>query len=293
MFRDTRRVRQLLALLILTSFTLITIDYRSGDDSPLRPLRRAAGAVFGPVERAVSTVVRPVGNALSTLGDLGSLEREVERLRAEQTRVQAEARQNEDLRRQLAEAQKLLKLGQDGQFRLVAARVIGVAPSSFEWTVMIDAGTRDGVRKNMTVVNGDGLVGRVLEASPYSSQVLLAIDAKSNVGARLAHSGDGGLLRGNGLGDMTLEVTNPTAQIAVGHPIVTAGSTFTAGVPIGQVKATRSTPGALTRTVIVTPYVRYTALDQVAVIVKVERRTPRDAVVPARPSPTPTTKPPK
>lgn len=233
----------------------------------------------------MSAVVRPVGNALSSLGDLGSLDDEVKRLRAEQARVQAEARQNEDLRRQLAEAQKLLKLGQDGQFRLVAARVIGVAPSSFEWTVTIDAGTRDGVRKDMTVVNGDGLVGRVLEASPYSSLVLLAIDAKSNVGARLAHSGDAGLLRGNGLDDMTFEVTNPTAQIALGQPIVTAGSTFTAGVPIGQVKATRSTPGALTRTVIVTPYVRYTVLDQVAVIVKVERQTPRDVLVPAKPSP--------
>jgi rod shape-determining protein MreC len=291
MFRDKRRVRQLLALLILTSFTLITIDYRSGDESPLASVRRFAGAVFGPIERAVSAVVRPIGNALSTVGDLGTLDGEVKRLREEQTQVRGEARRVEDLRRQLDEARGLLKIANDGQFRLVSARVIGVAPSSFEWTVTIDAGSRDGVRKDMTVVNGDGLVGRVISAAPFSSQVLLAIDAKSKVGARIAHTGEGGLLGGNGLDDMTFEVTNPAVQVATGQPIVTAGSTFVAGVPIGQVKETRSTPGALTRTVVVTPYVRFTSLDLVGVIIKQERRTPRDALVPARPAPTQTATP--
>lgn len=289
MFRDNRRVRQLLVLLILTSFTLITIDYRSGDESPLAPVRRFAGAFFGPVERAVSSVVRPIGNALSTVGDLGSLDSEVKRLRAEQTQVQGEARRVEDMRRQLDDARALLKLAGEGQFRLVSARVIGVAPSSFEWTVTIDAGSSDGVRKDMTVVTGAGLVGRVISAAPFSAQVLLAIDAKSKIGARIAHSGEGGLLKGNGLDDMTFEVTNPAAQVAVGQPIVTAGSTFAAGVPIGAVKETRSTPGALTRTVVVTPYVRFTALDLVGVIVKSERRTPRDVLVPTKPaSPAPT-----
>jgi rod shape-determining protein MreC len=286
MFRDSRRVRQLLALLVLTSFTLITIDYRSGDESPLTSLRGLAGSIFGPIERGVATVVRPVGNALATLGDLGSLDGEVKKLRAEQARVQAESRRADDIRRQLDEAQRLLKLASDGQFRLVAAHVVGVAPSSFEWTVTIDVGTRDGVRKDMTVVNGDGLVGRVIGATPYSSQVLLAVDAKSKVGARLAYTGEGGLLGGNGLGDMTFEMTNPTAQVDIGQPVVTAGSTFTAEVPIGQVKATRSTPGALTRTVVVTPFVRFTALDTVGVIIKRQRTTPRDVLVPPKPTPT-------
>jgi rod shape-determining protein MreC len=287
MFRDSRRVRQLLALLILTAFTLITIDYRSGEDSPLRSVRGAVGSVFGPIERAVAAVVRPVGNALSTLGDLGSLDREVKKLRAEQSRVQAESRQNDDIRRQLDEARRLLKLTADGQFRVVAARVVGVAPSSFEWTVTIDAGSRDGVRRNMTVVNADGLVGRVITVSPYSSQVLLAVDAKSKVGARLAYTGEGGLLSGNGVGDMTFEMTNPAAPVEVGQPVVTAGSTFTAEVPIGRVKATRTAPGALTRTVVVTPYVRFTALDMVGVVLAQQRTIPRDALVPPKPAPTP------
>jgi rod shape-determining protein MreC len=41
----------------------------------------------------------------------------------------------------------------------------------------------------------------------------------------------------------------------------------------------------------VTPYVRFTALDLVGVIVRQERQTPRDVLVPAKPGPTPTVRP--
>jgi rod shape-determining protein MreC len=290
MFRDQRRVRQLLALMILTSFTLITIDYRAGDESPFAAVRRGAATIFGPIQRGVAAGVRPVGNALSTLGDVGTLQAEVDRLKAEQAKVRGDARRNEDIQRQLADARSLLKLADLGQFRMVAGRVIGVATSSFEWTVTVDVGTKDGVHKDMTVVNGDGLVGRVIEAAPYSSKVLLAIDANSTVGARLAKTSEGGLLRGNGGTDMTFALTEPSIDVQIGQAVVTAGggSTFAGEVPIGSVRESKATPGELARTVIVTPFVNFTSLDLVGVIIKKERTTPRDVLVPAAPTPTPT-----
>src|SRR4028119_1645161 len=59
MNRDTRRTRALLFLLLLTSITLITVDHRGGDDSPLAGLRSFAAAVFGPVEKAAAAIPRP------------------------------------------------------------------------------------------------------------------------------------------------------------------------------------------------------------------------------------------
>jgi hypothetical protein len=48
---------------------LITVDYRGGDDSPLRGLRGVGATVFGPVERAAAAVVRPVGKTFDALKD--------------------------------------------------------------------------------------------------------------------------------------------------------------------------------------------------------------------------------
>ncbi|MEP7055871.1 MAG: rod shape-determining protein MreC [Actinomycetota bacterium] len=280
-------MRQLLGLMILTSFTLITIDYRAGANSPFRGLRSSVGTFFGPIERGVSGVVRPVGNALSTLGNVGNLNKEVRKLRAASAAVEQQRHTNEDKQRQFDDMGKLLKLVNGGQYRTIAAHVIGAAPSNFTWTVTIDAGSDRGVRKDKTVVNGDGLVGRVIEVSKFTSTVLLAIDVESTVAARLSYTGERGLVKGNGPKDMQFDVTPATTEVRSGQPVVTAGSTFVPGVPIGEVMATRAAPGDTTRSVVLKPYVNFSNLDIVGVVVQQERKTDLDALVPANPAPSP------
>jgi rod shape-determining protein MreC len=288
MFRDSRRVRQLLLLMILTSITLITIDYRSGGSSPFRGLRRSAGTFFGPLERGISSALRPIGNALSTLGNVGNLDSEVKKLRAERAAVEGQKRTNEDKERQYQDALKLLKLTHEGQYRTIAAHVIGAAPTNFTWSVTIDAGSDRGVRRDHTVVNADGLVGRVIEVSKFTSKVLLAIDVKSTVGARLAYTGETGFVSGNGPDQLQFEVTPATAEVRTGQPVVTAGSTFVAGVPIGEVVSSRAAAGATFRRVVLKPYVDFTHLDLVGVVVRPERKISPDALVPPAPTPSST-----
>jgi rod shape-determining protein MreC len=288
MFRDSRRVRQLLGLMILTSITLITIDYRGGANSPFRGLRRSAGTVFGPIERGVSAAVRPIDNALSALGNVGNTERDNKRLRAELAAVEFQKRTNADKQRQYDDAMRLLKLANDGQYRTIAAHVIAAAPTNFSWTVTIDAGSDRGVRYDQTVVNADGLVGRVIDVSKFSSTVLLAIDLKLTVGGRLSYTGETGMVSGNGPTRLKFEVTPATADVKAGQPVVTAGSSFVPGVPIGEVIETRAQPGAIARTVILKPYVNFAKLDLVGVVVKQERKTDLDALVPSPPPATAT-----
>jgi rod shape-determining protein MreC len=290
MFRDQRRVRQLLGLMILTSFTLITIDYRGGDDSPFRGVRRAAGSFFGPIERGVATVVRPVGNALSTLGNVRHLDKDLKKLKAERAEVLGQARRNADLQRQVEDMEKLLKVTRAGQYRTVTAHVIGAGPSNFTSTVTISVGTDDGIREDMTVMNSDGLVGRVIRASASTSDVVLITDAQSRVAARLSHSRDNGLVYGKGGGDLRFEMPNATADIQIGQYVLTLGTTYAPGIPIGTVKETRASPGAVSRTVIVKPLVNFSRLDLVSVVVtqKQESKVDPDVLVPPKPTPTPT-----
>ena len=287
MFRDSRRVRQVLLLAILTSITLITIDYRSGGSSPFRGLRSAAGTVFGPIERGVSSALRPVGNALSTLGNVRNLDKEVKQLRAERAAVEGQKRTNEDKQRVYDDARKLLKLTELGQYTVIAAHVTGAAPSNFSWTVSLDAGSDRGVRRGQTVLNADGLVGRVIEVSKFTSKVLLAIDLKSTVGGRLAYTGEPGFVGGNGPKELKFEVAPATTEVRIGQPVVTAGSAYVAGVPIGEVISTRADPGAPSRSVVLKPYVDFSRLDLVGVVVLTERRMDPDAAIPPNPLVTP------
>ncbi|HET6910378.1 MAG TPA: rod shape-determining protein MreC [Mycobacteriales bacterium] len=291
--RDNRRARVILAMLLLTAFTLITLDYRSGGGGPLR---RIGNAVFGPVETAAADVARPIGSFFASLGHLSSYKHDNDKLRKQLQAAQEQNRLHANQDAQFKDMERLLHLDQVAQFRIVAAHVIGVGSSlQFESTATIDAGSADGIRKDQTVINGDGLVGRTISVGPYTSTVLLGNDPTFSAGARLESSQEAGSVDGHGLRPMTFELLNGQGEISVGDRLVTYGdirnSPFVPEVPIGHVTSVQPPNGTLTRTATIAPYVRFSALDVVGVVVGVGTPPKRDSLLPPSPSPTPSAPP--
>jgi rod shape-determining protein MreC len=288
--RDSRRTRLVLGLLLVTAFALITLDVRGGETSPLSHLRDAAQAVFGPIERAAASVVRPVSNLIGELGGLGSQQSKIDALQRENSALQLELRTSDLARNRAAELDKLLNVAGLGRYKIVPAQVIAVgSEQGFAWTATIDAGTRDGLRRDMTVLSGDGLVGRLVSVGPSTSTVLLLNDPTFAVGARVESSMEIGWASGGGDNPMALSLLNAQGRVAAGDRIVTLGSRdgkpFVPGVPIGEVLSVKPTPGAQTRTAYLKPYVDVTTLDIVGIVVQPPRRNPRDAVLPPIPTP--------
>jgi len=140
----------------------------------------------------------------------------------------------------------------------------------------------------MTVLNGDGLVGRVKRTRNSTSVVLLALDRISAVGSRLEGSGELGLTTGDGLNPLRFQLLDPQAKIAVGDRLVTGPygqTTFTAGVPVGTVTKVSGSPGVLVRSAEIQPYVKFTALDIVGVVTAGPPTDPRNSVLPPKPAP--------
>lgn len=290
MNRDTRRTRVILALLLLTSFTLVTLDFRGGDGGPVASLRRAAGDVFGPVEEGAAAVARPVSNLVDKVRGLGENEKTIKQLQEENDALRLQTRTSELARNRAAELDKLLRVSSVGQYKVLPAQVIALGPAQdFAWTATIDAGSRDGLRPDLTVVNGDGLVGRVKTVNLRTATVLLAIDPDSTVGIRMERSMDWGFAHGRGRSPMSLELLDPQRAVTKGDRLVTrGGAVFAAGIPVGEIASVKSTPGANTKQATIKPYVDFTALDLVGVVVEPPRKDPRDAVLPPPPKPRPT-----
>lgn len=290
--RDTKESRLLLVLLVAVAFALITVDIRGGDDSPLNGARSAAASALGPVESGVSGAVQPVSDVLHSMRDssrdgkeIRSLEQRNAQLRQQVSSSDVAASRNDQL-------SKLFGLAGAGQYTIKAAQVIAVgAAQGFSWTVTIDVGSRDGVARDMTVLDGDGLVGRVTTVSTGTATVLLAIDPRFTVGTRMEGSGEIGFAGGQGDSPLRVQLLDGQADVKVGQRLVTFGSEgdkpFVPGVPVGKVVAIQNTPGQLTRTVLVQPFVDFTRLDLVGVVVQPPRTDPRYAVLPPKPAPAP------
>ncbi|MEU5884489.1 rod shape-determining protein MreC [Spirillospora sp. NPDC047279] len=300
--KDTRRTRTVLGLLLVAALALITIDYRGGEGSPLRGLRGVGAAVFGPVERVSAAVVRPVGNTFDAITDAPGERRRADRLERENQRLREQLRAGRLDQARAAQLQRLLGSAGMGGYKIAAAKVIS-AGQGFEDTVTIDVGSSSGVRPEMTVMSADGLVGRVVRVGPATATVLLATDVASSVGSRLEDSQEIGIVQGRGrrgLGDggatpMRFQLLNANAPMRPGQRLVTLGSQgerpYVPGVPIGVVERIDQPAGGLTRTAYVRPFVRFTSLDVVAVVVAPPKTDPRDSVLPPKPAPSPSATP--
>ncbi|MEU1447003.1 MULTISPECIES: rod shape-determining protein MreC [Streptomyces] len=291
--RDTRESRLLLVLLIAIAFALITVDIRGGQDSPVQGARQAAAAAFGPIENGVSSAVNPVGNAIAAVRDSENRHDRIAQLQHDNTALKAKLGSDDRNRSRLNQLDKMLKMAGAGQYGIKGAEVIAIgAAQGFSWTVTIDVGSKDGIQRDMTVLNGDGLVGRVTTVGPDTATVLLANDPDFTVGTRMESSDELGFASGQGDRPLRVEMLNGKAKIKKGDRLVTFGSQadkpFVPGVPVGVVSRVDPSGGDLTRTIYVTPYVAFSKLDIVGVVVEAPRKDPRDTVLPAKPKPTPT-----
>ncbi|MEU8650152.1 rod shape-determining protein MreC [Streptomyces sp. NPDC048737] len=291
--RDTRESRLLLVLLIAVAFALITVDIRGGEDSPVDGARQAAAAAFGPIEDGVASAVDPVGDAVSAVRDSGERHDRLAALEKENAALKAKLGSDDRNRSRLAQLDKILKTAGAGQYGIKGAEVIAIgAAQGFSWTVTVDVGANDGIRRDMTVLNGDGLVGRVTTVGPNTATVLLASDPDFTVGTRMEASDELGFASGQGDRPLRVELLNGKAEVKKGDRLVTFGSQadkpFVPGVPVGVVSRVDPSGGDLTRTLYVTPYVSFTKLDIVGVVVEAPKKDPRDTVLPTKPKPVPT-----
>ncbi|HEX5772040.1 MAG TPA: rod shape-determining protein MreC [Nocardioidaceae bacterium] len=285
--RHQRPSRGVLVLLLLASFTFITLDVRGGDDSPVDPLRSVVGNVFGPAEEVTATVVRPFHTVPDFFTTNGTLRAEVEELEAENAALRGQLSTSDVARNRAAELDGLLRSAGDTGYALVPARVIAHGPAqSFSRTVTIDAGTSSGVHADMTVLNNRGLVGRVVRADRSTATVLLIVDRESVVGGRLGSNMEVGFLRGRGelgeTGRLDLDLVDNAVTPAQDDVLVTWGSEngapYVAGIPIGRVTSVFSSPRQLSKRAVIEPFADFSALDLVGVVVRADTKGDRTVI---------------
>ena len=252
------------------------VDRTSGDESPVAPVRQVVGEVLGPAQAGVSNVLGPIVAIPDNLrtndalrGDLANAERRINDL-------------ENDLRDGPYDANRLRGLDDlcamftDLAYFTVPARVIGYGSAqTFSSTVTIDAGSDSGVRPDLTVLNADGLVGRVIEVTSHTATVLLIVDSSSTVGGRVGDNLENGFVEGQGGlagGEpLNLDLIDRTVVPEKGQTVVTWGSEgggpYVAGVPIGEVSKVYEDLRAGTYRAVLEPYVDFTSLDDVGVVV--------------------------
>lgn len=267
-YQRANRRRTILALIVLTAVTLITLDVRGA--GPISAVRGGAHDVVNPIAGASDTVFSPVGDwidgvtsATALKDENARLRRRLESIRGQQASARAATEENKELK-------KLLDLPFVEDADSIAAPVVDGAPSNFELTVQIGKGESDGVGVDMPVVTGAGLVGRVLEVSRDRATVLLVTDPESGVGVKIEKSGTTGVVKGRGDSNtVRADFVDPNAAVTKGEIVYTSGqqnSPFPSAIPVGTVSKVTKTRGDLQQDILVKPLADVSRLDYVKVL---------------------------
>lgn len=290
MKRSYRGSRLLVGALLVGSLALLTLDLRS--DSSFDGLRRVAISLVSPLQSGVRSVSEPISDFIERVGSMWSSQSQIQALEAENERLRLRLSEAEDAQGRGRQFDSLMKTAGIAGYRVVAAQVIAAeSASGLARVITIDVGSADGVREDMTVMTGDGLVGRVTTVGKRASSVLLLTDPSFRIGVRLTGRSVLGIASGRGGPSLDLQLLDSQASMRVGDVVLARGSfgarPFVPGLPVGRIIAVQDSPGALTKTALIEPMVRLGRLDIVGVVVRAPATDPRDALVPPAPTPTP------
>ena len=237
--RRSRSSQFRLALLVLTSLVLITLDART-EGGAIDTARGAVLDVLGPLRSNTAKIFEPIGEAWEAVTSYDELEAHNALLRAKLAEVQNSVlevgeieRERESLLALLGARDRVAHVGRR------TARVIDAPVSNYQRTLELDKGSRDGITVGMPVETGAGVIGRISNVSVTRSQVELLTDPNFDVGVRMVRSGDDGIASGRGHNeDLEVSFIELDTVVIPGETVVTSGfqwSTFPEGLLIGTV----------------------------------------------------------
>jgi rod shape-determining protein MreC len=237
-----------LILLVVLSLLLLTAYFGEAHDGRLHGVQRAFLTVVSPIQDGANKALKPVRDLFGWVGDTlhaksqrNELRKQADKLRGELVADEAEKRSY----RQLLGLYHLDQLGV-GEYHPVTATVVAKSPNIWYATVTIDKGEGSGVRVNDPVVNGEGLVGKVVQVASDAAQVDLITDSTMGVSARIGSSNTTGIVQPKvgDPNDLLLQYLPADARANKGEYVVTSGtvaspddSLYPPGILIGQVSS--------------------------------------------------------
>ncbi len=262
------RYRNLTVLLIafFTQLVLIAYQVRTGRDVPL--LRVWAITTVTPVEQGLEFVRRNTIGVVEDYFVLVGVRGENQRLKREVGDLKL---QNHYLQTELSTADRARALSvfqAQSPSKTLAARIIGTGTGTNSQVVFIDRGSGSEVEAGMAVITPDGIVGKVIDAYPTASLVMLVTDPSFAAGVISQKNHTRGTLKGQGQLQAIVDYVQNEQKVDPGEMFFTSGDDriFPKGFPVGRADVVKS--GKTFKQIFIAPSAFQTGLEEVLVVLE-------------------------
>ncbi len=266
--------KYILITIAIVCVALLLISFKFQDK--MTPVRSAVGSVITPMQKGINQIGRKVAKQMQYATTMKKLVKENNSLKKELENVSAQNRQLQQDKYELDDFRKLYDLDQKYRdYHKVAAHVISSDGNWYD-TFFIDKGSDDGIKVNMNVIAGDGLVGIVTKVNKSYARVQSIVDDESTVMGTVLKTSDNCMVNGD-LKLMNKGVIDVTsipgdAKIKDGYEVVTSqiSDRYLPGILIGYLRDVKTDTSNMTQSGYLTPAADFSGLDMVLVIKEVK-----------------------
>lgn len=234
------------------------------------------------IGNAINTIVMPIQNGYTYLKNkvagnttfftsVDTLSEENKELKQKNSELEQALRELEIVKAENETLKEYLGLTEKyTSYTTVPAYIINKDTSNYSSTFVINVGSEDGIKENMTVIADKGLVGHIISVSASTSKVQTIIDPSSSVSSLFASTGDRATCKGT-LENNVLKATyiSTDATILENDTVETSGmgGIYPKGITLGTVVRVENTKNIIDRMAIITPAVDFEKLETVLVII--------------------------
>jgi rod shape-determining protein MreC len=272
-------------VLSVVSLALLTVYFREADGGILHNAQSGGASVLRPFEVGAERIARPFQDAAGWVGSLIHARDENQKLRKERDQARQQAILNQSAVRENAQLKAILGYLDSPRFpkdyRPVTTRVIGRPGSQFADQIVIGAGKNNGISKHDVVVNAEGLVGEVTRVASNIALVTLLTDPTSAVSILDIGTNATGIAQNGSSGSLTIDRVTKDQVVEDTDVLVTAGwrsgdlsSLYPRGIPVCTVSKVGQSDVDLYKQVQCDPFVNFSTLEAVIVLVRKAASTP-------------------
>ena len=203
-------------------------------------MRMSTADAVAPLIDVVTKPIRAVADTVRNVSGLSELQAENAQLRQENMKLKEWYQTALLLEAENKSLKDLLNVKLDAPHRTVTTRVFADSGSTFVKSVLVAAGSVDGVERGQAVLSGEGLIGRVTEAGENSARVLLITDVNSRVPVLVEDTRQHAILAGSNSDIAVLNHLPPDSNVQNGARVVTSGQggMFPPGLAVGRIQKT-------------------------------------------------------
>lgn len=264
-----------LMITIITVIILLVLLIMTADSGNMSGAESIAGTILSPVQDALYSAADAISDFFSRIFSGADLQAENAELKVKVAELEGQLMDYGEVKKENERLAKLLNFDTSSKdIEYLTARVIYKEPGHWFNVFVINKGLSSGIEADMPVVNGDGLVGRVVAVGAGWSRVMTIVDSMSGVPAIVERTRDNGILNGTvstgdeGEAALTMSFLPLDADLVPGDRVITSGLSgeFPKGIPIGEVTEVSPSANGMKNEAVVTPWVDFRHLEEVMVI---------------------------